>query len=140
MNGPIKFSIENTWDNEYDQTRYTHLSQSLVLQKRQQQIMAQRERERKEFERQFPQTKEEFEHKPKDMQTRVARFLAAEKTQKEKLLAEFNWAWRQTEPLEKIFKTDVSNILALYFFVLYLHGPGFCSSSLRPRCGVCCSV
>jgi len=102
--------------------------------------MAQRERERKEFERQFPQSKEEFEHKPKDMQTRVARFLAAEKTQKEKLLAEFDWAWRQTEPLEKIFKTDVSNILALYFFVLYLHGPGFCSSSLRPRCGVCCSV
>ena len=114
-NGPIKFSIENTWDNEYDQTRYTYLSQFLVLQKRQQQIMAQRERERKEFERQFPQTKEEFENKPKDMQTRVARFLVAEKAQKEKLLAEFDWAWRQTEPLEKIFKTDVSNILAPLF-------------------------
>lgn len=118
-NDPIReFSIENTWNNDFDQTRYTYLSQTLVLQKRQQQIMAQRERERKEFEKQFPHTKEEFENKAKDMQIRVARFLAAEKAQKEKLLAEFDWAWRQTEPLEKIFKTDVSNTLAVFFFVL----------------------
>ena len=115
-NNPIKeFSIENTWDNDYDQTRYAYLSQVLVLQKRQQEIMAQQERKRKEIEKQFPQTKEEFENKTKDLQIRVARFLAAEKPQKEKLLAEFDWAWRQTEPLEKIFKTDVSNTLDVFF-------------------------
>lgn len=120
-NDPIRqFSIENTWDNDFNQTRYTYLSQTLILQKRQQQIMAQRERERKEFEKKFPQSKEEFENKPKDMQIRVARFLVAEKTQKEKLLAEFDWAWRQTEPLEKIFKTDVSNTLVSFFFCTIL--------------------
>lgn len=140
MNNPIKeFSIENTWDNDYDQTRYAYLSQVLILQKRQQEIMAQRERERKEIEKQFPQTKEEFENKAKDLQIRVARFLAAEKPQKEKLLAEFDWAWRQTEPLEKIFKTDVSNTLAV-FLALCPHGPGFCRGSLRLKYAVCCSV
>ncbi|KIM38305.1 hypothetical protein M413DRAFT_244181 [Hebeloma cylindrosporum] len=106
-NGPVKeFSIENTWNNDYDLIRYTYLSQVLGLQKRRQQIQAQRERERKEFEKQFPQTTEEFESKPMDMQIRVARFLTAEKAQKEKLLSEFDWAWRQTEALEKIFKAD----------------------------------
>jgi len=115
-NDSIKeFSLENTWNNDYDQLRYTYFTQALVLQKRQQQIIAQREREQKERERQFPQTREEFENKPMDIQIRAARFLTADRTQKEKLLADFDWAWRQTEALEKIFKADVSNNIYIFF-------------------------
>ncbi len=59
----------------------------------------------------FPQSKEQFESKPNDVKIRVARFLVADPVRQEKMLNDYQWAWRQVKPLMDIFTKDVSSML-----------------------------
>ncbi|KAF8217713.1 hypothetical protein K438DRAFT_1952591 [Mycena galopus ATCC 62051] len=55
----------------------------------------------------FPQSIEQYRLRPKDMQHRVAHFLVLESDeQREKMLSEFDWAWRQITPLREQFQAD----------------------------------
>ena len=56
----------------------------------------------------FPQSKEDFKTKPNEVKLRTARFLGADAAKKERMMAEFGWAWRQTKLLQDIFTKDVS--------------------------------
>ncbi|KAF7348575.1 hypothetical protein MVEN_01375100 [Mycena venus] len=66
-----------------------------------------RERNQKLAEMDFPRSIEEYRQKPKDTQHRAARFLVLESDeQREKMLSEFSWAWRQVTPLRDEFQAN----------------------------------
>ena len=80
----------------------------LSLRKEQRDIEIQLEKDRKEWEKTFPISKEDFEKKGRDVQLRAARFLiASSETEREKMLSAYGWAWRQVNPLLTIFRADV---------------------------------
>ncbi|KAJ6532765.1 hypothetical protein DFH09DRAFT_1182225 [Mycena vulgaris] len=55
----------------------------------------------------FPQSIDEYRQKRKETQLRVARFLLLETDeQREKMMSEFNWGWRQVAPLKEDFQTN----------------------------------
>ncbi|KAJ6616513.1 hypothetical protein B0H10DRAFT_1397919 [Mycena sp. CBHHK59/15] len=63
--------------------------------------------QRKKAEMDFPQSAEQYRLRPKESQHRVAHFLVLESDeQREKMLSEFDWAWRQVKPLMKEFESD----------------------------------
>ncbi|KAF8954199.1 hypothetical protein BDZ97DRAFT_1866660 [Flammula alnicola] len=99
-------SLEAEWQNDYEQLRYTYLFQLIPLEKRHRDLELAQEQERKRRERMFPDSKEDFEKKAKEVQLRAARFLVASAPEKEKMLAIYDWAWRQVQPLQEIFKKD----------------------------------
>ncbi|KAJ7154658.1 hypothetical protein C8R46DRAFT_1041673 [Mycena filopes] len=55
----------------------------------------------------FPQTVEEYKRKPTETQHRVARLLVLESDeQRENMLSEFGWTWRQASPLQQEFDAN----------------------------------
>lgn len=65
---------------------------------------------RRQREQIFPQSKEEFNTKANDIKLRVARFLVADPARQEKMLSDYNWAWRQVKPLQDVFVKDVRDV------------------------------
>lgn len=62
----------------------------------------------------FPQSVDDYRAKSKDTQHRVARFLSLESdAQREKMLTEFGWAWRQVVPLKDEFQTNTVRLWLL---------------------------
>ncbi|KAJ7089204.1 hypothetical protein B0H15DRAFT_839886 [Mycena belliarum] len=56
----------------------------------------------------FPQSIDEYRLKPKETQHRIARFLLLEtEDQRDKMLTEFGWAWRQVTPLKDEFQANI---------------------------------
>ena len=107
-------AMEMEWQDDYEVVRYTYISQLVALAKQRNEIEIREEEIRKRREQMFPISSEDFKGKAKDIQLRAARFLVADITKQEKMLSEFNWAWRQVQPLKDIFIKDVSNF---YFFL-----------------------
>ena len=101
--------MEMEWQNDYETTRYTYISQLLALAKQRKEIEIREEEIRKRREQMFPTSFEDFETKPRDIRLRAARFLVADIGKQEKMLSEFNWAWRQVQPLKDVFTKDVRN-------------------------------
>jgi hypothetical protein len=62
----------------------------------------------------FPQSIEEYQQKPKDIQHRAARFLVLESDEeREKMLAAFDWMWSQVAPLKDEFQANQVRVLFL---------------------------
>ena len=110
-------ATEIEWQNDYEETRYTYIYQLLALTKQRKELEALEEEMRKRREQLFPLSFDDFKGKPKDVQLRAARFLVADLAKQEKMLSEFNWAWRQVQPLKDIFTKDVSNFSRSYSLV-----------------------
>jgi hypothetical protein len=53
-------------------------------------------------------TLEEFKMKPRDIQIRVAKFLNSGDIYKDRMMTEFNWAWRQVDGLITEFESNAS--------------------------------
>ena len=121
------------WQDDYEATRYVYISQYLALAKQRNEIEIREEEARKRREQMFPFTFEDFKGKPRDIQLRAARFLVADITKQEKMLTEFNWAWRQVQPLKDIFIKDV-RIFCLSWDLLSHPNCSF-SKSLRDMLG-----
>jgi hypothetical protein len=104
-------AIEMEWQDDYEIARYTYISQLLALTKQRNDIELREEEARKRREQMFPTSFEDFKGKGKDIQLRAARFLVADSVKQEKMMTEFNWAWRQVQPLKDVFSkdSDVSN-------------------------------
>ena len=102
-------AMEMEWQDDYEAARYTYISQYLALAKQRNEIETREEEMRKRREQMFPTSFEDFRAKPRDIQLRAARFLVADMSKQEKMLTEFNWAWRQVQPLKDIFFKDVRN-------------------------------
>ncbi|KAF8817104.1 hypothetical protein BYT27DRAFT_7219336 [Phlegmacium glaucopus] len=60
----------------------------------------------KRREQMFPISFDDFKEKAKYIQLRATRFLVADSVKQEKMISEFNWAWRQVQPLKDIFAKD----------------------------------
>jgi hypothetical protein len=101
--------MEMEWQNDYEAARYTYISQHLALAKQRNEIEVREEEIRKRREQVFPTSFEDFKAKPRDIQLRAARFLVADIGKQEKMFSEFNWAWRQVQPLKDVFTKDVRN-------------------------------
>ncbi|KAJ7201588.1 hypothetical protein GGX14DRAFT_464340 [Mycena pura] len=55
----------------------------------------------------FPKSIDEYRQRPKETQQRVARFLLLESDdQREQMMAEFGWPWRDVMPLQEAFETN----------------------------------
>ena len=102
-------AIEIEWQDDYEAARYTYISQHLALAKQRNQIEIREEETRKRREQMFPTSFEDFKGKPRDIQLRAARFLVADAAKQERMLTEFNWAWRQVQPLKDVFNKNVRN-------------------------------
>ncbi|EIM80436.1 uncharacterized protein STEHIDRAFT_135316 [Stereum hirsutum FP-91666 SS1] len=62
---------------------------------------------RRRREAMFPATIGDYRSiRNKDVQLRIARFLTADSTIQGKMMTEFNWAWRQTKPLQDEYLHD----------------------------------
>ncbi|KAJ7512430.1 hypothetical protein B0H11DRAFT_2214236 [Mycena galericulata] len=67
----------------------------------------------------FPQSVVDYRSKPKDVQHRIARFLLLESDdQKEEMLSQYNWDWRQVLSLSEEFQTDT--VRSLQWHLLFL--------------------
>lgn len=100
--------LEAQWQNDYEQLKYAYVKQMHALQKEKRDAEIQLEKERKEWEKTFPISKEDFYKKGRDVQLRAARFLlASSDLEREKMLSAYGWAWRQVDPLQVAFRTDV---------------------------------
>ncbi len=77
---------------------------------------------RRAREAQFPQSVAEYHAMgSRAAQLRVARFLMADASKQDQMSTQSNWAWRQTEPLIKVYYSNVSLLLLrLRLFVLAL--------------------
>ena len=120
------------WQNDYEAARYTYISQLLPLAKQRNEVEIREEENRKRREQMFPTSIEDFKGKARDIQLRAARFLVADGVKQEKMMTEFNWAWRQVQPLKDIFTKDVSNFFLPFMDPLL--SPNFVLASI---CGTC---
>ena len=107
--------------SHFNHIRYTYLTQLLSLEKAKQEHEANLEKLRRQREQMFPQSTEEWASKPHDVRLRVARFLVADDTRKEKFMSDFGWAWRQVTPLVEEFKKNVSSFLISFVLVNVKH-------------------
>ena len=101
--------MEIEWQDDYEAARYTYISQYLILTKQRNDIETHEEEMRKRREQMFPTSFEDFKGKARDIQLRAARFLVADNAKQERMLSEFNWAWRQVQPLKDVFAQNVRN-------------------------------
>ncbi|KAF5332087.1 hypothetical protein D9611_008123 [Ephemerocybe angulata] len=94
--------------NAYNEIRHIYLTRLLELQR---DLKGAEEREATVMRAEtahFPRSSVEFRNATRPVQTRVARFLVADKPTQEKMLDEFGWAWRATEPLMAEFTKDAT--------------------------------
>ena len=115
--------MEIEWQDDYEAARYTYISQYLVLAKQRNDIETHEEEMRKRREQMFPISFEDFKGKARDIQLRAARFLVADNAKQERMLSEFNWAWRQVQPLKDVFAQSVRN-----FYLVFMRFSNCCFS------------
>ncbi|KAJ6469435.1 hypothetical protein C8R45DRAFT_837457 [Mycena sanguinolenta] len=93
-------NAQHSWDYAIAYTAHTHHT-------RLEEITRHIKATRRLVEMDFPQSIQEYRLKPKDNQHRAARFLVLESDeQREKMLTEFGWAWRQVTPLKTEFEAN----------------------------------
>ena len=98
-------------ESEYETYRYLHLRALAGWTKRRDELRKKEEAERKERDAQFPQSIAQFNAIPSmDVRVRVARFLVADRVEKERMCEQFGWAYRQVKQLEGDFERNVSGV------------------------------
>ncbi|KAF5312696.1 hypothetical protein D9619_002874 [Psilocybe cf. subviscida] len=100
------FSLAREHQSQYEQLKHAYLVQLLELTKKKQGIETLKAMEKKRLERAFPQTIEEFNTKPKDLQVSAAKFFDANHVEQEKMLVKNHWTRAQVTPLQNIFNAD----------------------------------
>ena len=92
------------------EVRYAHYRTLQDLLRQHNSRLAHDEAARKARDAQFPADVAAYHSiASKDVQLRIARFLMIPDTaSKERMLSEFNWAWRQVEPLQNEYTHNVS--------------------------------
>ncbi|OBZ66415.1 hypothetical protein A0H81_13571 [Grifola frondosa] len=89
------------FDDDLSRHHHAHLTALLPLVRRRTALREREEAARRLRDAQFPPSLDVYRAiQNKDVQVRVARFLMADTNTKERMLSEFNWAWRQVKPLE----------------------------------------
>ncbi|PFH53217.1 hypothetical protein AMATHDRAFT_1297 [Amanita thiersii Skay4041] len=97
---------EMYWHDDIARMNYAYQKQLIGLRIRRQELRHKEEEERKRLDAMFPMNQAEWKNKTRDVQLRVARFLTCTASQQEKMMNEFQWAWRQVQPLRKEFNED----------------------------------
>ena len=101
-----------------ERSRYEYVRRVTELQKRRVEMEEREEMDRRVREAQFPQSVREYHAmSSRAAQLRVARFLMADPGKKDQMSTQSGWAWRQTEPLVKEYKSDVSLSFPPFFLL-----------------------
>ncbi|KAI0630745.1 hypothetical protein C8Q77DRAFT_1231983 [Trametes polyzona] len=113
-----KACMADTFDDNLDRLNYAHMNSILPIIKDRNVRRLREEHEQRRRDMQFPTSIDEFHAiRNRDVQLRVARFLVANDSVRERMMDEFKWAWRQVVPLlgeyNKIesFQTEVQTML-----------------------------
>lgn len=95
-------------DDALSTLRYTYLKMLIHLVGRRKALKDQDKAARKKRDAWFPQTTQQYHQiTERDVQLRVARFLAGSATEQEKMMSEFGWPYRAVQPLLSVYKTNV---------------------------------
>ncbi|KAH9849880.1 hypothetical protein C2E23DRAFT_870340 [Lenzites betulinus] len=102
------FDIAASFDDTLDRINYAHLNSIIPLMKEQNAHRQREELEQRRRDMVFPQSVAEFNAiRSKDIQVRVAKFLTANETVRDRMMDEYKWAYRQVLPLSTEFqRTD----------------------------------
>lgn len=104
-NNPQVFSALSTLSNH----QYADMSTFVPLVKRCTDLKIEEDAARRRRDARFPMNASEFRAiSSRDIQLRIARFLQADGSSQDRMMTEFNWAYRQVTPLQKVYKADVS--------------------------------
>lgn len=96
-------------NDELSQIRDAHVKALAPLYKQKAELEIKEEAARRQQLAMFPRSVDEYRRTTsKDAQVRIARFLAADHAQQLKMLNEYNWVWRQVQPLLDVYKSDSS--------------------------------
>ncbi|OSX64091.1 hypothetical protein POSPLADRAFT_1054708 [Postia placenta MAD-698-R-SB12] len=89
-----------SFDNAVSAHRYAYLSTLKNLTRQHAGLTREEEDRRRRADAQFPASLAEYRTiRSKDTQLRIARFLTADNTARDKMMDEFQWVWRQVKPL-----------------------------------------
>lgn len=98
----------SVFSDEVAQFTAAHYKSIHPLQDRLARATKREEELRRKREAMFPATIGDYRSiRNKDVQLRIARFLTADSITQGKMMTEFNWAWRQTKPLQDEYHHDV---------------------------------
>jgi len=107
LHAPRMHMIE-PFDEAVSSHRYAHLSTLAVLRRQQSNLMTQEDNTRRRLDAKFPADISEYRAiRNKDIQIRVARFLTSDSNGKDKMMSEFQWAWRQVKALSDEYAKNV---------------------------------
>jgi len=96
------------WDDQLYQLRTAYMRRLLPLQQLLDTLETQDAEARRRRDAGFPRSVQDYRSiRNKEVQLRVARFLATDDVQKqETMMGEFGWAWRQVQPLKDEYERD----------------------------------
>ncbi|KAH7885676.1 hypothetical protein F5I97DRAFT_1874301 [Phlebopus sp. FC_14] len=95
-------------DDGLSMLRYTHLKTLLPLIQKRNALKAREQLARKQRDARFPQTVEEYRQIPeRDVRLRIARFLSSSDMEQERMMQEFQWAYRGVQRLLSTYKSSM---------------------------------
>jgi hypothetical protein len=106
-------NYELRWHDDIARLNYSYHQELMYLRQKRKHLRAREEETRRREDAQFPQDVADWRTKSRDVRLRVARFLDGDNTRKEKMLSEYNWAWRQIMPLKEEYSKNVRRDLVL---------------------------
>ncbi|KAI0642378.1 hypothetical protein C8Q79DRAFT_1003251 [Trametes meyenii] len=101
------FDLATTFDDHLDRLNHAYLSSLQPLVRDGKMYQEREEAEQRRRDQQFPTSRAEFHAiRSKDVQLRIAKFLAADSTTRERTMDAYKWAWRQVSPLVREYGTS----------------------------------
>lgn len=95
-------------DDAFSTLRYTHLKTLTQLIAKRNALKAMDKTAQQKRDQWFPQTTLQYHAiTERDVQLRVARFLASSTTEQERMMDEFKWPYRAVQPLLSAYRSDV---------------------------------
>ncbi|KAI9062648.1 hypothetical protein FKP32DRAFT_1593308 [Trametes sanguinea] len=101
----LSYDIANTFDDQLDRFNHARMTSLIAIANERKACQQREELEQQRRDRQFPNNVDDFHAiRNKDVQLRIARFLVADESTKDRMMGTFNWVWRQVAPLIEEYK------------------------------------
>lgn len=101
-------NYELRWHDDIARMNYSYYQELKYLRQKRKHLRGKEEDTRKIEDAQFPRNMADWRTKSKDVRLRVARFLDGDSVRQDRMMSEFGWAWRQTQPLKAEYSKSVS--------------------------------
>ncbi|KAH8103909.1 hypothetical protein BXZ70DRAFT_923311 [Cristinia sonorae] len=91
---------QSDFTSSWEATRYAHLKSTVPLQQLSSELQQQEQAIQRQKDSRFPiNLAQYYQIRNKETQLRIARFLAADSSTRDRMMSEFGWAWRQVNNL-----------------------------------------